>query len=253
VIRAFIFDLDGTLVQTEIMKAESYARAAVELSNSVEFNDVISTFKKLAGFSRKEVAEEIVESFDLKKEALARADNYKVRKAWKVLVSIRMDIYNSMISNPENIREHLCIYNFGLLKWARNHKYLTGLATQSEFSQSKVILEILDIESDFDCISTMDDIENPKPDPEIYNLISSRMGLSASECLVIEDSPAGIQSALNAGMGCIAVPNSFTREAVHKLGALDEKWIVDSPRELMKVAQNFLSERSELSDDLILE
>jgi len=55
-IRAFVFDLDGTLVETEELKALSYARAATELRPDLDEEQVIAAFGDLVGFSRQEVA-----------------------------------------------------------------------------------------------------------------------------------------------------------------------------------------------------
>jgi beta-phosphoglucomutase len=56
-INTVIFDLDGTLVQTEILKANSYARAVVELSSdTIVEKDVMEVFKEVVGRSRREVA-----------------------------------------------------------------------------------------------------------------------------------------------------------------------------------------------------
>ena len=54
-IRAFVFDLDGTLVETEELKALSYARAATELRPALREDEVVEAFKDLVGLSRQEV------------------------------------------------------------------------------------------------------------------------------------------------------------------------------------------------------
>ena len=78
-----------------------------------------------------------------------------------------------------------------------------------------------------------------KPDPEIYTLVARELGVSADECLVIEDSATGIKAALAAGMRCIAVTTKFTRTAVHASGLLDDPWIVDTPSDLQTVVERF--------------
>lgn len=65
-IRAMIFDLDGTLVQTEKLKALSYARAAVKLCpHELNEEEVVEAFKEVVGLSRREVASALVEKFGL--------------------------------------------------------------------------------------------------------------------------------------------------------------------------------------------
>ncbi|MBI4229035.1 MAG: HAD family phosphatase, partial [Deltaproteobacteria bacterium] len=234
-IKAFIFDLDGTLVQTEILKAKSYAKAAVELKPTLTEEQIMDAFKDVVGLSRREVSEALVERFGLEEMAASKMNEFDVQKPWQAFSHIRLGIYDSFISNPEILNEHLCPYNVGLLKWARENGYPTGLGTQSHRPQTLRILEILNIKGDFDFIATREDVENPKPDPEIYILLAKELRISPSESLVIEDSATGVQAAINAGMGCIAVTTVFTREGVHRMNNLDKRWIVDAPPDLLEV------------------
>jgi mannitol-1-/sugar-/sorbitol-6-phosphatase len=65
---------------------------------------------------------------------------------------------------------------------------------------------------------TADDVKNGKPDPEPYLKGAERLGLSPGECLVIEDAPAGIQSAHAGGLRVIGLASTY---AVEKLSAAD--------------------------------
>lgn len=62
-----------------------------------------------------------------------------------------------------------------------------------------------------DCFLAGDDVKNKKPDPEIYNTASGKLGIPPSECLVIEDSAIGLQAALSAGMRCIITYTGSTK------------------------------------------
>ena len=78
-IKAMIFDLDGTLVQTERLKAISYARAAVELCpDDLSENDVVEAFKDVVGLSCREVATALVERFGLASKAKERMAEFGV-------------------------------------------------------------------------------------------------------------------------------------------------------------------------------
>ena len=64
----------------------------------------------------------------------------------------------------------------------------------------------------FDAIITGSDVEHGKPAPDIYLLAAERLGIEPSLCLAIEDAPAGIESAQNAGMTVWAVLTEYTRD-----------------------------------------
>jgi len=67
---------------------------------------------------------------------------------------------------------------------------------------------------------TSDDVTNGKPHPEPYLLGAERMGMAPAECLVIEDAPAGIQSARAGGMKVIAMASTYGAEKLREADAV---------------------------------
>ena len=132
-----------------------------------------------------------------------------------------------------------------LLEEARRAQCKVGLATMSHCSQVQRILQVLNLSGAFNFIASRDDVENGKPDPEIYLLVAKELDVPPEECLVIEDSPAGVRAAIAAGMWCIAVTTPFTRRSMHTQKLLDEKWIVDDPPALPEVVNQMITERKE--------
>jgi len=63
----------------------------------------------------------------------------------------------------------------------------------------------------FEVIVTGDEVEQPKPHPEPYLKAMAQLGVEPERCLAVEDSRRGMDSALAAGLRCIAVPNALTR------------------------------------------
>lgn len=242
-IRAMIFDLDGTLVQTERLKSISYARAAVELRpTDLTEAKVIEAFKEVVGLSRREVALGLIERFGLEEAARARMAEFGVRTPWQAFVQIRLAIYEEMLADPEVIRRNQWAHNMALLHEARRTACQVGLATMSYCPQVRRVLEILELNDAFDFVASRDDVEHGKPDPEIYRLVADELGVAPGECLVIEDSPSGIKAALAAGMWCIAVTTPFTREAVHAHKLLPEGHIVDNPDRLAAVVRHLFEQ-----------
>lgn len=236
--KAIIFDLDGTLLQTEQLKALSYAKAAVELCPySISEDQVIEAFRSVVGLSRREVAMALVEQFDLTARAAARMAEHGVSTPWQAFIQIRLGYYQAMLDDPNVIMSHQWPYNVALLEKANEWGCKTALATMSHCEQVSYILSVLNWEDRFDFIATRDDVNNGKPDPEIYNLVSQELDVAPPDCIVIEDSVVGVEAAVRAKMHVIAVSTPFTQAALHAANLIDKEWIVDTPTELFTTVQ----------------
>jgi len=244
-IKAMIFDLDGTLVQTERLKALSYARAAVELCpDTLSEADAVTAFKDLVGLSRREVAQGLIERFGLGGAARSRMAELGVETPWQAFVQVRMRFYDAMLADPEVLRSNQWPHNVDLLQAARRTGCVVGLATMSSRAQAQRVLDILDLSEAFGFVATRDDVERGKPDPEIYHLVARELGVGPSECLVIEDSPAGVKAALSAGMHVVAVSTPFTRAGLHQGDLLPDGHIVDDPADLIHVVEHVVSQHA---------
>jgi HAD superfamily hydrolase (TIGR01509 family) len=245
-IKAMIFDLDGTLVQTERLKSISYARAAVQMCpRDIREEQVIEALKQVVGRSRQEVAMALVERFGLTEVARGRVGQFGVTEPWQAFVQLRLRIYDEMLADPEVLRQNQWPHSVDLLNQARRSGCRTGLATMSNCAQTRRVLEILALSDAFDFVATRDDVERGKPDPEIYELVWRELDVPTTECLVIEDSPTGVTAALAAGMWCIAVTTPFTRKQIHRQQLLDLRWVVDDPAELTAVVREMITARQQ--------
>lgn len=237
-IDAIIFDLDGTLVRTERLKALSYARAAVELDPDLEEEPVIEAFKYVAGKSRREVATSLMDRFELQEPSRDRMQEFGVSSPWQAYVQIRLSYYEKLLSSPGVLREHRWPHTMALLDRSRELKCKIALATMSRCEQAVKVLAILDLKDAFDFVATRDDVENSKPDPEIYQLVAHELDARPSYTLVVEDSVPGVTAALNAGMHVVAIATPFTGRHLHESGLLRPSHIVDDPDELPEVVEH---------------
>lgn len=240
-IRVMIFDMDGTLVQTEKLKALSYARAAVELcADALSEDAVIEAFKDVVGRTRREVSKTLLERFDLADAAAAEMDRFGVTEPWQAYVQIRLEHYEEILDDPDILRENQWPHNMALLRRSREANCRVALATSSNCEQAQHVLQALALEDAFDFIATADDVQQTKPDPEIYELVATELAVTPGECVVIEDSPVGVEAAVTAGMHCIAVTTPFTRAGLHEQEFLAEQWIVEDPEELLDTVDRLL-------------
>nr|WGD70882.1 HAD family hydrolase [Bacillus subtilis] len=85
-----------------------------------------------------------------------------------------------------------------------------GLASSSDYKWVSGHLKQIGLFDDFEVIQTADDVEEVKPNPELYLLAAKNLGVSPAECLAFEDSVNGSIAAKRAGMKCVIVPNKVT-------------------------------------------
>lgn len=232
-INAVIFDLDGTLVETEQLKAESYARAAIHLRPGVFSQaEAMAAFEDFVGGSREDVSKGMLQRFGLEDAARIRMAEFGASEPWQVYTRLRSRIFEEIIADESVLKKAAWPHNIDLLNRVRAEKCKIGLATMSYCPQVERSLRALELEHAFDFIATREDVENPKPDPEIYLLVAKALGIPPSECMVVEDSVAGVRAGLAAGALVLAVATPLTRRKLHESGLLDDHHIVDSPGEL---------------------
>lgn len=235
-VRAMIFDLDGTLVKTERLKARSYATAVQRLSPTPVLADqVLEVYKAVVGRSREEVSVALVAAFGLAPATQPRLAEWQAQYPWQVLARMRLEAYAHLLADTELLRANQWPHNVALLRLARQTHCRTALASMSDCEQVMRVLQAVELVNEFDVIVAREDVDQPKPDPEIYRLAARLLGEEPEACLVIEDSPAGVQAALAAGMRVVAVSTPLTRDRLHAQRRLAPEWIVDDPASLLTV------------------
>lgn len=242
-IRAVLFDLDGTLIQTEVLKADSYAMAITELTHgTVNKKQVLDIFNQFVGLSRTEVVQGLAKQYY--KELSTHLSENNLQIIGKMLIEKRLALYREVLENTDLLSKHFCTYTLGLFHRLYQENYTLVLATMSHLPEAKKVTEAIGIYDKFNLILTRDDVENGKPAPDIYNKAKEHFGLTSEQCLVIEDSPNGIMAAQNAGMPVFAVTNSITRTSVHDCHLLDPGFIIDDLTQLETVVCDFLDSRT---------
>lgn len=187
IIKAVIFDLDGVIVSTDEYHFQAWKRLADSLGIPFdrESND------RLRGVSRMESLEIVLEksakrySLDAKRE-MAERKNIWYHELLKQLSPAA--ILPGVIDVINTLKE-------------RQVKIAIGSSSKN----ARVILRAVGLEDGFDVIADGNHITRSKPDPEIFTIAATRLGVSPEECLVVEDAEAGVEAALAAGMSVLAV------------------------------------------------
>jgi len=132
VIRAMLSDLDGALVQSEKLKARSYAIAVQRLRGLAEPDDrAIEAYREIVGALRDVASRHVMESFDLVDDLTPLMTSHDASEPWQVLSNLRKAIYDDIVSDPEVIRDNQWPHAIGMLRTAREAGCKTALATMS--------------------------------------------------------------------------------------------------------------------------
>ena len=175
-IRAILFDLDGTLVQTEKLKALSYAIAVQHLRELPEPDSrAIEAYREIVGASRDVASQHIMDSLGLENDLRPLMAQYGASEAREVLSAMRKAIYDEMVANPQVLRDNQWPHTIGLLRVAKESSCRTAVATMSSRIEALHVLRALDLERSLDVVVTREDVQNPKPDPELLEVVRERI------------------------------------------------------------------------------
>lgn len=187
-IKGVIFDLDGVLVSTDEMHYQAWKRLAQELH--------ITGFtrednRRQRGVSRMASLEIVLEKADRTYSEEEKIELAERKNGYYLELLEEMD-ESAVLENVKDVLEKL--KNRGLL-----------LAVGSASKNAPVILEKTGLMPYFDKISCGLDTTKSKPDPEVFLVAAKKLGLPPEECLVVEDSAAGIEAAAAGGMKSLGV------------------------------------------------
>jgi len=187
-ISTVIFDLDGLLTDTERLHCQAWretlAGVGVEVSEEEYADHWIRAGLGIDGFVRL--------------RGLHHDPHVLQRSKRGVFVML---LETSLCPMPGAI---------ALIETLHGKKRL-GLATSSYRENAELILQQLDLARYFEAVATNESVARVKPHPDLFLHVAERMGVAASECVVLEDAEKGVLAAHAAGMKVIAVPTPHTR------------------------------------------
>jgi beta-phosphoglucomutase len=196
--KAFIFDLDGVIVDTARYHFLAWEKIAKEIG--IEFTHEHNELLK--GVSR-------VRSLDIILELGKVEASQKQKNQWLIQKNEDYLTYLVDIDQSEILPGVMSVLEF--LK-SKNQPIALGSASKN----ARPILEKTGIISYFDLIIDGNDVTNAKPDPEVFLQAALKLGVSNENSIVFEDSVAGIQAANIATMTSIGIGDeAILNEAKH--------------------------------------
>jgi beta-phosphoglucomutase len=195
---AILFDLDGTIVNTDPIHYQAWREML--LDHNIEIDE---TFYKsrISGKINPEIIKDILphlsltdgEKFADQKEALFRERAAKLQP---------LDGFAELI------------------KWTEKHNLKRALVTNAPRLNAEFMLEVLAIKEVFHTIVLADDCVAGKPDPEPYNVALNQLGITPEQAIALEDSPAGIRAAVAANIPTIGIASTHDPQVLKDMGTV---------------------------------
>lgn len=210
--KAFIYDMDGVIVDSEIIhtKAETIllARCGITADEAL--------LMPYRGTSDATMFEDIKVKFDAAYDVAG-------------IVGEKDDLMRELLRTEELIPIPGALELIAATDALRVRGIRTAIASSSPHETIAHVTETFGIADKFDVIESGAELPMSKPDPTIYLKTAGLLGVRPADCLVLEDAAAGAQAALRAGMTCIGFrsPHSgmqdFTgcERIVHQLSEID--------------------------------
>jgi len=193
---SIIFDMDGVIVNNSEYHEKAWNvfcnKYEIELIEDEKKQHIFGTTNKTALeyiFKRELTTEEVIMYGDEKEE-------------------LYRQLYQPHIKLANNLKE--------FLDTLKDSKITLAIATSADNDNVEFVMENTGIREYFSEIVNSDQIVKGKPDPEIYLETAKRINKETKECIVIEDSLAGIEAGKKAGMKVIAITSTHKREELNE-------------------------------------
>ena len=196
-LKALIFDMDGTLVHSDPVHLEAFA--AVLKDEGVAIDDEIYR-SKIIGRTNEAIFASLLPHLPVyRHEAYADEKEATFRRMATQLKPL------------EGLLD--------LLDWAEGSGIKIALVTNAPRLNADHMLEVLGLAGRFKVEITIEEVERGKPDPLPYLTAIERLGISAGEAIAFEDSPSGMRAAKAAGLFSFGVLTGLTADEMREVGA----------------------------------
>jgi HAD superfamily hydrolase (TIGR01509 family) len=206
-LRGVIFDMDGVVVDSEPLSLATIAELIRERGGHAD----PALLAELAGVSLSEALSAAAASSGRALDAAELHRSYQER-------------YLARLRSAAAPTPGLA----GLVAALLERGVPMGLASSSDLAEIDVVIRALGLGPALAAVASAEEVDRPKPAPDVYLLAIERLGAGPAGVVAIEDSATGVASAATAGLACVGVRTALTR--AHDLGGA--RLIVNSLEEL---------------------
>jgi len=194
--RAFIFDMDGTIVDNMAFHTKSWVtffqRRALDI-------DADEFFRTTAGRQGKEI---------IRSHLGEHLDDDEVLTLNTEKESVYRELYAPHLKTVSGFE--------ALIGEAKLRGVALAVATAAPNANITFTLDGLDLRQHFDTVVGAADVARGKPHPDVFLLAAERCGVEPKHCIVFEDAPLGVEAARRAGMRCVVLSTTLPAEAFAK-------------------------------------
>ena len=203
-IKALLFDLDGTLIDSEKFHFDCWNEFLCDYEVTLDFKDWLTNY---AGIPLPQNAKTII-------------DRYKINDDLNDFIDRREVItFNGFKTKDIELMPHALEF----IQYFYEQGLTLAVVTASPRIDVEAVFERNGLAKYFKLFVTRTDVSKSKPDPESYHICVELLGLEKEECIVFEDTVNGVKSAMAAGITCFAIQNNV--RAHQKLKIADQLFL----------------------------
>lgn len=218
---AVIFDMDGVLIDSERISLKCYQ----EVLKDYQYEMDEKIYVKFIGRNVEGIKEALQEEF---------GKDFPFDEIYKKKSKLALEFTDK---NGVKIKPGV----HELLDYLNNENYKIAVATSTRRQRAIELLERAKIKGKVNYIVCGDQVENSKPDPEIFLRAAEGLNVKPNNCLVVEDSDAGITAAHAASMAGVHVPDmKILDDKTKKLAFKICKELVDVKSVLEEIKENWI-------------
>ena len=196
-IKAILFDMDGVLIDAREWHYQSLNKALQLFGKGISRQDHLDNYD---GLPTRRKLERLSRNRGLPQELHEFVNDLKQKHTFHI------------------VNEH-CHPNFRheyALSKLKAEGYKLALCSNSIRKSVDLMMDLSNLSRYFDITLSNEDVTHPKPDPQIYQLAMKALGVSADQCLIVEDNDNGIKAATGAGGFLLRVqsPNDVTYDYI---------------------------------------